>query len=555
MLNRRAFTASAAGVTLTARSAEGRGLAVSDSRIASEAAAEVLRSGGNAVDAAVALGFALAVTWPAAGNIGGGGFMLVRMADGRATAFDFRETAPGAATRGMYLDAKGHPAAERSTRGHLAAGVPGTVAGLHAAHRRYGRLAWSALLTPAVRLASEGFPVTHGLAGDLRGDHGLLSSNPESRRIFLADGRGLRAGERFVQQDLGDVLKRTAKEGPDDFYRGITAKLIVQEMQRGGGIITQRDLAEYRVRERRPLKGSFAGFELLTMPPPSSGGVALLQMLGMLARLDVHRLGVLSADARHLQIEVMKRAFADRAKYMGDPDYNHLEIDRMLSPVYLTRMADSIRMDRATPSSEIAHGEPLWHEKPQTTHYSVVDADGNAAACTYTLNGGYGSGVTVRGGGFLLNNEMDDFVASPGRPNAYGLIQSERNSIAPRRRPLSSMTPTLLLRGGRLQFVIGSPGGPTIINTVLQNVLGVTVGGMTLQQACDTPRIHHQWLPDEVKYEPRLPAEIRSELQRRGHRFSARPGTMGSMQGIQVQGDGWSAAVDRRLPDSGAASG
>src|SRR5579871_2359349 len=443
-------------------------LVISDSAIASRVGAEILRQGGNAVDAAVATGFALAVTHPAAGNIGGGGFMLVRMADGKAVALDFRETAPKAASRDMYLDGAGKVVPSSSLIGYKASGVPGTVAGLFEAHRRFGKLSWKALVEPAQQLAAKGFEVSFGLAGELQSASPLLSLFPESKRVFRGDGRGLEWGDRLIQTDLAGTLARIRDRGPDGFYKGETADLIAKDMAAHGGLITKEDLAAYKVVVREPLAGSYRGYELLTMPPPSSGGVAILEMLNVLEGYDFAALPFGSSARNHLLVETMKRAFADRAEYMGDPDFVKVPVAALIDQWYAKSLRASIRLDRATPASEIKPGLAQAPDGNHTTHYTVVDKDGNAVATTYTLNTGFGCGEAVEGAGFLMNNEMDDFASKVGVPNGFGLIQGEANTIAPGKRPLSSMVPTIVLKDGKLFMALGSPGGPTIINTVLQ---------------------------------------------------------------------------------------
>ncbi len=502
---------------------------------ATQAGLRVLEAGGNAVDAAVAVGFALAVTYPSAGNLGGGGFMLIRFAGGRTTFLDFRERAPEAASRNMYLDASGQPTKD-SEAGYRAVAVPGTVRGLEYAHQKYGRRPWAELVQPAVDLAVKGFPVSWGLSQSLRA--GLLSRFPESRRIFQRDGRYFEMGETLVQPELGAVLARIARSGSRDFYEGETARLLAQDMAANGGLITLSDLKQYKVAERTPLHGTYRGYEIVTAPPPSSGGVGVLQMLHMLEGSGYDKTGAGSAAAIHYLAEVMRRFFADRARYFGDPDFVKVPVLELISRSYAERRRASIRPDRATPSTDIAAGPLPGHESSETTHYSVVDPEGNAVAVTYTLNGGYGSGVAARSLGFLLNNEMDDFAAKPGAPNAYGLIQGEANAVEPRKRPLSSMTPTIVTREGRLFLVLGSPGGPTIINTVLLVLLNVLDFGMQLQQAVDWPRFHHQWMPDELRMERNGFSPDTIELLRaRGHRIQY-VNQQGDVAAIQAA-DGW----------------
>lgn len=512
------------------------GMVASTDEPASRVGVEILRKGGNAVDAAVAVGLALAVTHPAAGNIGGGGFMLIRLADGAAVAIDYRETAPAAATREMYLDAAGGVRPKASLEGRLAVGTPGTVAGLALALEKHGRLKWAEVIEPARRLAKEGFVVSRGLAASLR-QADVLAKFSESRRIFQRNGDFYREGETLRQPELAATLARLARAGPREFYEGETARLLVEEMQRGAGLITLEDLKAYRPVMREPLRGSYRGHEIITMPPPSSGGIALLAMLNMLEAHDVAGLGHGSSREAHLLIEVMRRAFADRAEYLGDPDFVQGPWSALASKKYAAARAASIDLKRATPSRDVGHGDPAPYQPGQTTHYSVVDAAGNAVANTYTLNTGYGCGVTVAGAGFLLNNEMDDFAVKPGAPNVYGLVQSERNAIAPGKRPLSSMTPTIVTKDGRLLLVIGSPGGPTIINTVLQVIVNVIDHGMNIRQAIESPRLHHQWLPDVVRVEPRgLVRDVEDALRAMGHALAPEESrsAIGDAQGIMI---------------------
>lgn len=501
---------------------------------------EVLQRGGNAVDAAVAVAFALAVTYPVAGNLGGGGFLLLRRPDGKSTAVDYRETAPARATRDIYLDARGEliKGEGGSLIGYRAAGVPGTVAGMALAHRRYGsgRLAWRDLLEPARRLAADGFVVAPSLERSLRRYRALLNRYGESRRIYLASGGGRSAGERFHQPELAEVFSRLQKHGPREFYEGETARRIVSDMAAHRGLMTLSDLKGYTPKERTPLQGRYRGYGIVSMPPPSSGGIAFLQMLAMLEKQDLAALDPADPRRLHLLIEAMRRAFADRAEYLGDPDFVRVPVKELLDPAYLQRRWGSIDATKASSSSTVGAGLGIRPEAPETTHFSVIDRDGMAVANTYTLNGAYGSGATVKGTGILLNNEMDDFAAKPGAPNLFGLIQGARNAVAPRKRPLSSMTPTFVLHPeGRFYFAIGSPGGPTIINTVLQVILNVLDHGMNMADAVAAPRIHHQWLPDEVVYEPGgLTDEVRQSLAERGHRLTRTPRRLGDAQGVMI---------------------
>jgi gamma-glutamyltranspeptidase/glutathione hydrolase len=511
------------------------GMVVSASDIASRVGVEMLDEGGNAVDAAVAVGFALAVTFPSAGNLGGGGFMVIHMADSqRSTTIDYRETAPATASRDMYLDETGEVVAGGPTDGHRSVAVPGTVAGLLMALESYGSLPRKKVIAPAIALAKQGFTVNDYLEASLQRSRERLSSHPESSRIFLAGGTGRFAGQQLLQPELGEVLERIAEQGRDGFYQGATADLLVAEMQRGEGLITHRDLMGYQPRERVPVVGSYRGYQVVSMPPPSSGGTILIQMLNMMEPRDVAGLGLMSSAYVHNVAEVMKRAFADRAEYMGDPDFVEVPMRGLTRKSYaLSRRAD-IDPARTLPAKKLGAGDPWPFESEETTHFSVVDAQGNAVSNTYTLNYSYGSGVTVTGAGFLLNNIMDNFAAKQGVPNGYGLIQGEANSIAAGKRPLSSMTPSIVLEDGVVRLVAGTPGGPTIINTVFQVIMNVLDHGLDVQQAVDQPRFHHQWLPDAIQYEPRaLVFDVRQALQSKGHELMER-GLIGDAQAIYV---------------------
>jgi gamma-glutamyltranspeptidase/glutathione hydrolase len=509
-------------------------IVASVSEIASRVGLDVLRRGGNAVDAAAAVGLALAVTWPSAGNLGGGGFMMIRRADGTSEVIDYRERAPLAASRDMYLDRDGNLIKDASTVGYRAAGVPGTVAGLALAQKRHGKLRWADVVEPARRLAAEGFTVSYPLARSLQGSSRLLAKFSDSNRIFLRDGKFFEEGERLIQPELASTLQRIKLNGPREFYEGKTARMIVADMKANGGLITTEDLKNYEVSIRKPLKGTYRGYEIITMPPPSSGGTALLEMLNMLEHYDLKAMTHNSSDALHLIVESMRRAFADRAEFLGDADFVKVPIEGLISRKYADDLVKTINPDRATPSSDVKAGNPAGYEPEETTHYTIVDSMGNVVSNTYTLNGSFGSGATARGTGILLNNEMDDFTSKPGVPNAYGLLQSENNAIAPRKRPLSAMTPTIVLKDGKLFFAAGSPGGPTIINTVLQIVVNVIDFGMNIQQAIDAPRIHHQWMPDQIRWEMGLSIDTRRALEKRGHVFSERAGYIGDAHAVMI---------------------
>ncbi|HXS95865.1 MAG TPA: gamma-glutamyltransferase [Candidatus Limnocylindrales bacterium] len=493
-----------------------RGMVVTREPHATEAGLKILESGGNAVDAAVAVGFALAVTHSSAGNIGGGGFMLVRMADGRTTFIDFRERAPLAASRNMYVEAK-DKTAENSTSGYWASGVPGTVRGLEYASKKFGSKPWADVVAPAVELASHGFHLSYSQANGLKNAARGLSPFPESKRIFLRDGRYYEPGELFVQADLGRTLERIAKLGAADFYEGETARMLAADMKEHGGIITLEDLKQYKAIERQPLTGKYHGYDIITSPPPSSGGIGILQMLGILDGTGYEKGGAGSAMVVHYMTEAMRRYFADRAVHLGDSDFVKVPTQALLNPKYIEKLRASIDPERATPSSEVHAAVLTGHESSETTHYTVADGDGNIVSVTYTLNGGYGSKVTAKGLGFLLNNEMDDFAANPGKPNMFGLLQGEANAIAPRKTPLSSMVPTIVLKDGKPYLALGSPGGPTIINTVLEVMVNVMDFHMNVQDAVNWPRFHHQWMPDQLSVEPGYSPDTVALLEKRGY--------------------------------------
>jgi gamma-glutamyltranspeptidase/glutathione hydrolase len=513
-----------------------KAMVVAQEPLAVDVGVEVLRAGGNAVDAAVAVAFALAVTHPSAGNIGGGGFLLARFADGRSTFIDFREMAPASASRNMYIGKDGKPTRE-SVVGWRAAGVPGTVRGLEMAHRKYGRKGWAELVGPSVKLAREGVTLSYAEARSICGAKKLMGQFAESNRIFLKGGACFEAGERLVQPELARVLERIARLGASDFYEGETARMLAAEMKSNGGEITLEDLKGYKAVEREPLKGTHRGYEILTAPSPSSGGIGILQMAEMLEGTGYEKHGAGSAASTHFIAEVMRRYFADRARYLGDGDFLKLPVAGLLDAAYIARRRATIDPEKATPSEVISAGAPAGAESIETTHFNVVDAEGNAVALTYTINGSYGSGVTPAGLGFLLNNEMDDFASQPGKPNMYGLIQGEANAIQPRKRPLSAMTPTIVSKDGKLFMVLGAPGGPRIISGVLQVMLNVLDFGMNVQQAVDQPRLHHQWKPDTLYVERGFSPDTRALLESRGHKLADTP-SVASVEAIVI-GDGW----------------
>jgi gamma-glutamyltranspeptidase / glutathione hydrolase len=506
------------------------GIVVSVHELASYAGAEIMRSGGNAVDAAVATGFALAVVHPPAGNLGGGGFMLIRMADGKVHFLDYREKAPAAAKPDMYLDAQGNVIEGASEIGYKAIGVPGSVGGMVYAEQKFGKLTLQQVMAPAVRLAREGYALSWGEARDFQRDK-YLSRFPESRRIFQRDGNYYQPGEIFRQPDLARTLERIAAK-PDDFYHGALAQELAAAIQKGGGLITADDLAHYEVKEREPVRGTYRGYEIISAPPPSSGGTVLIESLNILEGYDLAKLGDRSAQSIHFTTEAFRRAFFDRAEFLGDPDFSKLPIAQLIDKRYGAAWRDSIDADHASASKELkrpaifseleeyaaTHPQPLAnHESPHTTHYSVVDAEGNAVAVTTTINDWFGSRVTAEGLGFLLNDEMDDFSAKPGAPNSDGLIQGAANAIGPGKRPLSSMTPTIVVRDGKTVLVLGSPGSSKIITTVANVLMGVVDYGMNIQEAVNAPRFHNQWLPDVLNVERWFSPDTVQALQRMGY--------------------------------------
>ena len=514
------------------------GVVVSAHIEASEAGVEVMKQGGNAIDAAVATGFALAVVYPVAGNIGGGGFMVIRFSNGDATSFDYREKAPLASSRDMYLDKAGSPVDALSRRGHLASGVPGSVDGLLKAHEKYGKLPLKDVLAPAIRLAEHGFVLSHRQAERFNANFKSFSTFPGTRKYFTKGDptRKYVEGERFVQQDLSRVLKRIETHGRAGFYEGLTAELIVAEMERGQGLITHEDLRAYESIERQPVVGLYRDYKIISMPPASSGGVALIQLLNAVEPYDIREMGVHASATIHLMGEAMRRVYADRAEWLGDMDYFDVPVKALIEKEYMRSRMALFDPDRATPSESVVSGNPVGYESSETTHYSVVDGSGNAVSVTTTINGVFGSHVVVDGAGFFLNNEMDDFSAKPGAPNMYGLIGSQANAIEPGKRMLSSMTPTIIEDPeGRLFMVIGTPGGSTIITTVFQVILNVLDHGMDIQQAVTAPRIHHQWLPDIMQFEHRgLPKDVVVNLEKRGWTVVEREGTSGRADGIVV---------------------
>ncbi|MGM3189770.1 gamma-glutamyltransferase [Dickeya dadantii subsp. dieffenbachiae] len=496
------------------------GMVVTSQHLASQVGVDILKMGGNAIDAAVAVGYAQAVVNPCCGNIGGGGFMTIHLADGKDTFINFRETAPAAASANMYLDAEGKVKKDASLYGYLAAGVPGTVLGLETAREKYGKLTREQVMTPAIKLAREGFILTRGDTDILDTTVKRFKQDPESARIFLRpDGSALQPGDRLVQTDLAATLQAIADKGPDAFYHGKLPQIIEDAAKKGGGILTAADFANYRVTETQPITCSYRSYQFISSPPPSSGGITMCETLNILEGYDLKSMGFNSAQAIHVMTEAMRHAYMDRNTYLGDPEFVKNPVDRLLSKAYAAEIRKKIDDTRATPSEQVKPGmEP--HEKPETTHYSIVDNQGNAVSTTYTVNGRFGAVVIAPGTGFFLNDEMDDFTVKVGEKNLYGLVQGERNAIAPGKRPLSSMSPSLVTKDGKIFLVLGSPGGSRIISITLQSALNILDFGMPPQEAVDAPRIHHQWLPDEVYYEQRgLSADTLALLKERGYKM------------------------------------
>lgn len=525
------------------------GMVVAQEALAARIGRDILRKGGNAVDAAVATGFALAVTLPRAGNIGGGGFMLVHLArQNRTIAIDYRETAPAAASRTMFLDKDGNYVRSKSQSSGLAVGVPGTVAGFALAHQKYGsgKFTLAQLIAPAIALAEKGLVVDRDLADSLPWAARRLARYPASRAIFLRpDGGPLREGDRLVQNDLAQSLRRIAHQGAKGFYEGQTAERIAAAVRSAGGAMTAGDLAAYRAVERTPVRGTYRDRTIVSMPPPSSGGVHIVQMLNLLEAWPLAQWGHNSAATIHVMAETMKRAYADRSEYLGDPDFVTVPLRGLTSKAYAGKLRAAISPDKATPSDTIKPGNPAPYESDQTTHYSVADAQGNAVSNTYTLNFSYGLGMVAPGTGILLNNELDDFAAKENAPNAYGLVGGAANAPAPRKRPLSSMTPTMVFRNGELEIVTGSPGGSRIITTVLQIVLNIVDHGMNAAEATIAPRVHHQWKPDVLRLETGVSPDTIALLKAKGHTIRASR-AMGSTQTIHRKGGVYYGAADTR---------
>ncbi len=530
------------------------GMVAAQNKLSAQAGAEILAAGGNAVDAAVAVGFSLAVTLPRAGNLGGGGFMLIHDAANDAEiAIDYREMAPLGASRDMYLDASGDVDPARSKFSHLASGVPGTVAGLYHAHRQYGRLPWMRLLQPAIRQAHDGIIVSHDLAELLKArKESLCRAEAACGYFYKKDGVPYAAGERLRQKDLARTLKLIARRGPEAFYEGAIAELIAAEMERGGGLVDLPSLAAYKPAVRDVVRGEYRGYEIVTMPPPSSGGVHLVQMLNILEHFPVADLGAGSADNVHLLAEVARLAYADRSKHLGDPDFYPVPVAWLTSKDYARELAAGIDMQKAARSTDVAPGVVPRPESEDTTHFSVMDKDGNVVSNTYTLNFSFGSGIAVAGAGFLLNNEMDDFVSKPGVPNAFGLLGGEANSVQPLKRPLSSMTPTIVFANGEPWFATGSPGGSRIITSVLQMLVNVIDHGMNMAEASSAPRMHHQWFPDVLQLESGFSPDTVRLLRERGHEVRDTRYSMGSLQTAGYRDGVFRGASDPRRPNAGS---
>lgn len=528
-------------------------MVASQHELASKIGIEILKKGGNAVDAAIAVGLMLAVVYPEAGNIGGGGFMLIRRADGQAFAIDYREMAPKAAERDMFVDANGNlkKGEGSSSIGYRASGVPGTLAGFDLAFKKYGsgKIKWRDLVEPARAVAQNGYVLTDRLAKLIISYKEHLAKYPDSNRIFLNSGNYYKEGDLFEQRDLAQTLARVSTHGAKEFYTGKTAELIAADMKANGGLITLEDLKAYQPKERTPLRGSYRGYEVITMPPPSSGGIVMLQVLNMLESRDVKSLGYNSAAKYHLLAEAMRRSFADRAEFMADPDFQEVPVAKLIDKSYAMQRGSSIDLTRASSSKDVGHGEVASKEGMDTTHFTVVDAAGNVVTNTYTINDLYGSRVTAKGTGVLLNDEMDDFTSRPGKPNMFGLIQGERNKVEPMKRPLSSMTPTIVMKkDGTPWFALGARGGPRIITAVLQSVINVIDHDMNIQQAIDAPRVHQQWFPDEVLFEPYgMSPDTLAVLRGWGHTFAEKPGYIASATGIMINADGVRlGAIDSR---------
>ncbi|MFN0141216.1 MAG: gamma-glutamyltransferase [Pyrinomonadaceae bacterium] len=528
-------------------------MVASQHELASKIGVDVLRRGGNAVDAAIAVGIALAVVYPEAGNIGGGGFMLIRKTNGETRAIDYREMAPKAAHRNIFVDGKGELVRGEgsSTVGYRASGVPGTLAGFDLAFKKYGsgKLRWADLVRPSRAIAQNGYVLSHRLAELFKSYKDTLEDYEDSKRIFLNNGKFFEEGDVLRQPELAATLARIERHGAREFYTGRTARLIADDMKANNGLITLDDLKNYVAKERTPLEGSYRGHKVISMPPPSSGGVVMMQVLNILEHYDVRKMQANSAAKYHVLAESMRRAFADRAEYMADPDFADVPAAQLIDKKYAQQRRASIDLTRASASRDIKFGEASGAEPMETTHYTVVDRDGTVVTNTYTINDLYGSRVTIKGTGVLMNDEMDDFAARPGRANMFGLVQGERNKVEPGKRPLSSMTPTIVLKkDGSLWFAVGARGGPRIISAVMQTVINVIDHDMDIQEAIDAPRIHHQWLPDQINYEPYgMSPDTMNVLTGYGHTFAGGPGYIASATGIMIDDKGVRlGAIDSR---------
>ncbi|QIR16160.1 gamma-glutamyltransferase [Shewanella aestuarii] len=529
------------------------GMVVSQEAIASQIGVDILKQGGNAVDAAVAVGFALAVTLPRAGNIGGGGFMLVHIAkDNKTIAIDYRETAPNKAHKDIFLDEKGNAVDKLSREHGLAVGVPGTVMGMELALKHYGTMSLQQVIAPAIKLAQDGIIVTLDLANSLAGLKRRIAQWPSSKAIFYRpDGSNFEVGDTLKQPELAHSFSLIAQQGSKGFYQGETAEKIVNAVQQAGGVMSLTDLAHYKVVEREPIRGQYRGYEVISMPPPSSGGVHIIEMLNVLEHFPIDKLGHNTAQTLHVMAETMKYAYADRSEFLGDPDFVTVPTQHLTSTDYAKKIANKIALNKTTPSSEIKPGQVDGDESPQTTHYSVVDQWGNAVSNTYTLNFSYGSGLVAQGTGILLNNEMDDFSVKPGVPNGYGLIGGEANAVQGNKRPLSSMSPTIVMKDGKPFLVTGSPGGSRIINITLQIIMNVIDHQLNIAEASAAPRIHHQWLPDFLWAERSLNNDTISLLEAKGHQVKVQQ-SIGSTQSIMITEQGKFGASDPRRAGSAA---
>lgn len=525
------------------------GMVASEQALASQVGLDILKAGGNAVDASVAVGFALAVVLPNAGNIGGGGFMVLHDAkSGKNATLDFREMAPSKATRNMYLDEKGNVIDGKSLYTHFSVGVPGTVAGMEYALKKWGTMPLSKVIAPAIKLADQGFIISDMLGDTLQSEKENLGKWESTKAIFFKNGEPLKSGDLLVQKDLANSLRQIAQGGSKTFYQGIIGQKIANEMSSHGGMLTLDDLKNYKVIERKPIEGEYRGYKVVTMPPPSSGGIHLVQILNMLEHYPLKEYGVNSAKSIHTMAETMKLAYADRSEYLGDPDFVKIPVTGLTSKRYADELVKTISNDTARPASDIKPGKPQPYESDQTTHFSIMDKAGDAVAVTYTLNTNFGTGIVAQGTGILLNNQMDDFSAKPGVANTYGLVGGTANAIEAKKRPLSSMTPTILMKGNKPWLVTGSPGGARIITTVLQSVVNTVDHGMNSAEAIVTPRIHHQWLPDELRIEEGISPDTIDILKKQGYKVAIKA-PMGRTQIIQADDTGFYGYSDPRNPD------